>query len=921
MNKERWRRLEELFEEAVELAPDVRDRFLEEKCPEDPELRERLGALLRHDESHGAIIGQAIEAVCRTPPPPPIEFEGRRAGPYRIVREVGRGGMGIVFEAVRDDDQFQQRVALKLAAKAAYSPEALDRFRHERQLLAHLEHPHIARLLDGGTTEDDVPYFAMEFVEGEPIHAYAARRNLSLEARIGLFFQVCDAVEYAHRNLIVHRDLKPSNILVANGTAKLLDFGIAKLIDPASDSGTTTIGTMPVTPDYCSPEQVRGERITTQTDVYSLGLVLYELLTGERAQHADTSSPMALHRSICEIPLRSPSEQARLAGNPALAGLLQGDLDIVIQTATHKDPRRRYASVEALQSDLRSYLERRPILARKDSSVYRLGKFARRNWLGLAAAVLLLATLLGGILAARYQAQRAERRFAQVRRIANALMVDVHDSIQYLPAATKAREVVLRTAMEYLDNLAKEAAGDRTLQLELAEGYLRVATLSGSTITPNLGQTGDAQAVYEKANAIVDKLLKSHSGDLDVAVTAMRFCTAYGEFLNSGGKTTQASPYLLRAIGIGENAARSYPGDTKWLYDLGEAYSTVLNVMEDAPESHRHAKRYVEVAEQYARSHPETFDSLTLLGVAYSRAGRVFLKADKALATRYFRQNVETQEKALKLEPENSSQHRNLILAYANIGNAALGPLAPDSYTGALGPPVAVDPKRRMEALDAYAKAIEHAEWRVARDRSETVRFDYALALGRGAVAYPPKDSRAIAQLKKSLNLLEGLEKASNGMSLVFSAEFAASLAERYREAGLFEQAVSQWNQLEADVQRLIRERPEETAPLSLRLRSTLNRALAHAQRNERTQTEAMAARALATADDLAKFASRAAFLAGWPARARRWLSEAYARLGDSATASRMRAEAITAWQAILNRNDVPESLRTEAKEEMERLR
>lgn len=921
MNKERWRRIESLFEDAVELVPERRDSFLDDQCAEDPELREEVRALLRQEQSHGSVIAQAIEAICRTPPPPPIEFEGKRAGPYRIVREVGRGGMGLVFEAVRDDAQFQQRVALKLATKAAYSPELLLRFRQERQVLAHLEHPHIARLLDGGTTDEGIPYFAMEFVEGEPIHAYAARRNLGVESRIWLFLQVCNAVEYAHRHLIVHRDLKPNNILVGNGTAKLLDFGIAKLIDPSADSSTSTLGTMPITPDYCSPEQIRGERVTTQTDVYSLGLVLYELLTGERAQHADVSSPMALHRSICETPLRPPSEQMRDLGSTSLARILEGDLDIIVQTATHKDPARRYASVAALQTDLRNYLEHKPILARQDSRLYRLGRFASRNWTGLTAATLILTTLLGGILAARYQAQRAERRFAQVRRIANALMVDVHDAIQHLPASTKAREVVLRTALEYLDNLAKESGGERALLLELAEGYLRVAELTGSTSSPSLGRADEAKASYEKAKAIVDQFLSSHPDDLDLSVTAMRVFSKYGESLAHGGKTTEASRLLLRAIDVGENAARRYPNDTKWLDDLAAAYGDLLEVIEYGTDSIRYANRYVEIAERHARLRPETFNSLTQLGVAYSQAGRVLLDADQSLAVRYFRQNVEAQEKALKFEPENSTQHRNLIMAYANIGDVALGPLAPDSYIGSMGPPVAVDPRKRADALAAYAEAIKHAEWRIERDRSDTVRFDYALALGRGAPAYPPKDPRAISQLKNSLSLLNGLERPTNGRNLVFALEFAASLAERYREAGLFQQAVALWNQNESLAQKLVRERADDTAARSLRVRFTLNRALAHAGRNERTQAEAMAVRANAAADELAQFASRAPYNAGWPARARRWSSEVYYRLGDKNTAAKLRAEARAVWQPLLERTGLPEYLRREAREALDQLR
>ena len=310
MTDPRWRRIEQLFDQAADLDADQQRAFLERECGEDTDLRDKLQSLLSHDGTHGSRIAAVVEAAARLPSPEETSFAGRRFGPYRIVRELGRGGMGIVFEAERDDGAFAKRVALKVATRAAYSPEFMYRFRDERQILARLEHPHIARLLDGGAAEDGVPYFAMEFVEGEPIHQYVARHELDIPERLQLFLQVCDAVDYAHQNLVVHRDLTPRNILVADGSVRLLDFGISKLLD-ASDGGVTAGGLVPFTPDYGSPEQVRGEAVTTRTDVYALGLVLFEILTGARAQQVDTSSPAALERAICETAVPAPSASAR----------------------------------------------------------------------------------------------------------------------------------------------------------------------------------------------------------------------------------------------------------------------------------------------------------------------------------------------------------------------------------------------------------------------------------------------------------------------------------------------------------------------------------------------------------------------------------------------------------------------------------
>jgi eukaryotic-like serine/threonine-protein kinase len=289
----RWERLEELFARAIELPRERRAAFAESETASDPELRAELLALLDHDTGAAGRIAQAIGNAAKAASLT-TEWAGRRFGPYRIVREIGRGGMGMVFEALHDDDEYRKTVSLKIGLWWHDVDLLRERFRHERQILAGLEHPNIARFLDGGT-QDGIPYFAMEYVEGCPITEYARRRGLKLRDRIELFRQVCAAVQYAHQNLLVHRDLKPGNILVnEEGLPKLLDFGIAKLLSPAPEAAFHTLtGTAPWTPHYASPEQVQGRPITTRTDVYSLGLILFELLVGERAQKADPSSPAA----------------------------------------------------------------------------------------------------------------------------------------------------------------------------------------------------------------------------------------------------------------------------------------------------------------------------------------------------------------------------------------------------------------------------------------------------------------------------------------------------------------------------------------------------------------------------------------------------------------------------------------------------
>ena len=394
MTPERWKKVEEVFESALEHAPDERSAYLAEVCAGDEALRHQVETLIASNEQAGSfieapIMGTVLPATVEDDPIP--SMIGRRVGSYKIVREIGRGGMGAVYLAVRADDEFQKRVAIKLIKRGMDTDYIIRRFRNERQILASLDHPNIARLLDGGTTEDGLPYFVMEYVEGQPLHHYCDTKRLSTVERLRLFLKVCSAVHYAHQNLIIHRDLKPSNILVtADGTPKLLDFGIAKLLNPEIASQTldpTTMALRLMTPEYASPEQVRGEPATTASDVYSLGVLLYELLTGRRPYRIRNRLPEEIARVICEEEPERPSivinriEQIhpdgatqvevtpesvsrRRDGTPeTLRRQLAGDLDNIVLKALRKEPQRRYSSVEQLAEDINRHLEGLPVSA------------------------------------------------------------------------------------------------------------------------------------------------------------------------------------------------------------------------------------------------------------------------------------------------------------------------------------------------------------------------------------------------------------------------------------------------------------------------------------------------------------------------------------------------------------------------------
>ena len=544
----RWERLEELFAQAVELPHESQAALIERETASDPELGARISALLHHDRIAGARISRVIAGAAQMAADP-VDWTGRYFGPYRVVREIGRGGMGLVFEAVRDDDEYRKTVAVKVVPWWCDVALLRDRFRHERQILAGLEHPNIARFLDGGT-QSGVPYFAMEYVAGCPITEYCSR--LKLRGKIELFRQVCAAVHYAHQSLLVHRDLKPGNILVNDeGVPKLLDFGIAKLLSPLEGASQNTMtGAAPWTPDYASPEQVRGGPITTRTDVYSLGLFLFELLTGERGQTADKSSPLALDRSICEAEAPRPSTRAPQAVRRHVAG----DLDTIVGKATHKDPERRYNSVAQFSDDLERYLDGRPVLARPDSLAYRASKFLRRNWLPVTAAGVTLLSLVAGAASFAWEARLAESRFNQVRKLATGFLFEVHDKVQNLPGSTEVRGMLTRTAVDTLGTLARDAGRNYPLRRELAAAYLRLGEVQGAPVGASRGRNAEALASLEQGLSLLNGLPASELAAAAATEAGLR--EQRGRILSSVNRPAEAEGDLKRALEIRRSLCR-----------------------------------------------------------------------------------------------------------------------------------------------------------------------------------------------------------------------------------------------------------------------------------------------------------------------------------------------------------------------------
>ena len=528
---------------------------------------------------------------------------GRRLGPYEIVEQIGAGGMGEVYRAVRADDQYKKQVAIKLVRAGQRSAQILTRFRNERQILASLDHPNIARLLDGGMAPEATPYLVMDLIEGQPIDEYCDNRNLTITSRLKLFLEVCSAVGYAHRRLIVHRDLKPGNILVtAEGVPKLLDFGIAKILDSGEILGLEATATLLriLTPGYASPEQIQGETITTLSDVYSLGVVLYELLTGHHPYRVPNRTPDAILRAVCEFEPERPSavvlRTATMDGHkpeltPAMVSAvregspeklhkrLSGDLDNIVLMALRKEPERRYASVEQFGEDIRRHLDDLPVVARNNTVGYRARKFVVRHKAAVVAAALVTMTLLVALAVTIREARVAQQRFNDVRSLANSLIFDIHDSIQDLPGTTPARKLIVAKALQYLDSLARESRGDRSLQRELAAGYKRIGDVQGYPYGANLGDTSGAQKSYEKALAIRQSLFASNPENVEDAVGLAESSRLVAEILLVSSDSRAALKTSKFAVQVSEQANRAHPNSIKVLTELTDDYETEAGIL------------------------------------------------------------------------------------------------------------------------------------------------------------------------------------------------------------------------------------------------------------------------------------------------------------------------------------------------------
>ncbi len=770
MTPERWRQVEELVHSSLERAPGEWRSFLDEACDGDTRLCAEVESLLEQCEAAQDFIERpafafAADALADEEGE---SLEGQRIGSYKVVREIGRGGMGTVYLGQRDDDAYQREVAIKLIKRGMDTDFVLRRFLQERQILASLDHPNIARLLDGGTTDDGLPFFVMEYVEGVSINDYADAHKLSTLQRLQLFRTVCAAVTYAHQNLVIHRDLKPSNILVtADGTPKLLDFGIAKLLradEDASGTATETIAQRAMTPEYASPEQVRGERVTTASDVYSLGVVLYELLSGHRPYRLTNRRPDEIARIISEEQPERPSvallrtEEATNADGAErvatttperisetrdesaperLRRRLAGDLDTIVLMALRKEPQRRYQSAAQLAEDIRRHIEGLPVIARKDTFNYRVTKFVRRNRLGVAAAAVVLLMVIGGIVAIAWQAKRAtdqariaaqerdraERRFADVRRLSNAFLFEIAPKIERLEGSTEAREALVTRALEYLDSLARESGDDPQLQSELAAAYEKVGDLQGAPRRANLGDFSGAIASYEKARDVRRRLLEKNPEDFEqrhrlaavlaaLAYTRWWMSDVSGSLADSAQaleiyeplvaerpasselrvvaaealldlatthyyneQLDEAHPLVLKALASLEALTRDETANVEAGRLLSRGYTlqgSILFWNTQEKEADVEMTKAIALSESLAAGHPHDSVLKQSLLANYLQASQIYQQSDPARSITILQKALKVAEESVAADAANTQARQNLAKTYSMLGLIAL---------------------------------------------------------------------------------------------------------------------------------------------------------------------------------------------------------------------------------------------------------
>ena len=687
-------------------------------------------------------------------------WAGRLLGAYRLVELIARGGMGQVYLAERADGAYEQQVAVKLMREGPDRDSQLLRFKSERQILASLDHPNLARVLDGGITDEGMPYFVMERVEGEPIDTYCRSQALGIEQRLRLFRTVCQVVHYVHQRGVIHRDLKSANILVTRGgVVKLVDFGIARQLGRAPVTATSQRA---MTLSHASPEQVRGEALTPASDIYSLGVVLYRLLA-EASPYPPDGGDHALAQAICERDPPLPSRRAPRSWRK----LLRGDLDAVVMMALRKAPGQRYASAEQFSDDLFRHLEDLPVQARRGAWSYRAGRLVLRHRAAVAAALLVNLALVGGLgLAAwqRHEAQRqkelAEQNLADARKLANMFIFDLQKALERVPGSLQARKTMVDTALAYLQRLSTETGGDPALQLELVTGYRSIADMQGGGTSSSLGDTQGAMASYDRGLALVQPLLAPGPLQRAAQVESATLATRKGALLMTLGRWKEAEAQGVSAMSAAQALADAEPSNHAHQRMVGGVYRLLASLYQRSANVGAFDKTYEQAVRHYEKLRtlkPDDLDTASELGALH------------AVRAVHLQQNIGTTEARLRaldayrksldvMRPAYEKNPLYLTLA-SNYGKV-------HGYAGLVLSMLG----RPQESLEYHRRAVEISTALASRDPGDArARAEQAEAHGRLGVAL-----RQVGDLVGSVNhstqalaLLESLPELTRGEVVV----------------------------------------------------------------------------------------------------------------------------------------------------------
>lgn len=754
---ENFLRIEAIFNEVLESSADAREQLIESRCEGDSELATEVHSLLAACEAEEY---ESASSHLDSNAGPRITAAFRRIGPYLLDRLLGRGGMGAVYLAHRADGQFEQQVAIKLIDLPLATDTFRERFRQERQILAELQHPYIARLLDGGVSQDGELYLVLEYVDGVPIHLFCEQQNLSLPQRLALFVRVCEAVQYAHHHFIVHRDLKPDNILVtSDGAPRLLDFGTAKLLSPPvrnSSSQRTREGYQSFTPQYASPEQVMGRPITTASDTYSLGVLLYLLLTGTMPYEMKEFSTAEMLRAICEEPPHRPTNEV------GSRRVLDPDLQAILMKALRKEPRERYVTADQMASDVQAYLSGQPVAARHGTLVYLGTKFVRRHWLGLASAALLAATLVAGIVGVVWQAsvaneerRKAVARSADLRQLSNSLMSELDEAIKQLPGSTGAQNLLVTRVLEHLDRLASDSQGDRQTQLDLVNAYIRLGKIQGDPYEQNLGDPSGALVSIDKAIALAAPMANDGVMDREALRDFALAQESRSEILFGTQRMQDAIVSMRAAIAIYERLIATQDATPALISEVASAYSAL--------------------GDELGQSEPASLNNFPDALTAY-------------------RKEMSLINMAMSLDAELKGGKRDLA-----VGEMKIGDLEMENDPAAALKDYQIAFQRTYALPKAEQDGLQIARLRgliLSREATSMVQFgqyvkatqlsNQDIQFQKNLVAADPQDWRALADLENALN------QEAAGFEAEANAALASSPGDRRRSLAAAEKLLTQ---------------------------------------------------------------------------------------------------------------------------------